>query len=155
MLCRFGKRDGDENMKGIEKQFTSIQQVTDQYLTQKNENIADTGIQTSFEEVLRSRQKQAEALAEPFATLDMKPLRFSKHASMRLEDRGINLSNEQSERLASGVRKAGEKGINDSLVLVDTLAFIVNVPNKTVVTAMEQSEADENIFTNIDGAVII
>lgn len=142
-------------MNGIEKKFTSIQQITDQYLTQRNDTVADTGRQTSFEEVLRSRQKQAEALAEPFAALDMKPLRFSKHASMRLENRGISLSDEQSERLASGVRKAGEKGINDSLVLVDSLAFIVNVPNKTVVTAMEQSEADENIFTNIDGAVII
>lgn len=134
-------------MNGIEKKFTSIQQITDQYLTQRNDTAADTVRQTSFEEVLRNRQKQAEALADP--------LRFSKHASMRLENRGISLSDEQSERLASGVKKAGEKGINDSLVLVDSLAFIVNVPNKTVVTAMEQSEADENIFTNIDGAVII
>ena len=50
---------------------------------------------------------------------------------------------------------AGDKGINESLVLVDSLAFIVNVPNKTVVTAMDQTETDTNIFTNIDGAVIM
>lgn len=140
-------------MKGIDKQFTSIQQITDQYLTPKSDTAQGTGTQASFEEVLRSRQKQAESL---HALPDMQqPLRFSKHASMRLEDRGISLSNEQSERLASGVQKAGEKGIHDSLVLVDSLAFIVNIPNKTVVTAMEQSEADKNIFTNIDGAVIM
>ena len=48
-----------------------------------------------------------------------------------------------------------EKGIRESLVLVDQLAFIVNIPNNTVVTAMQQNETDENIFTNIDGAVII
>ena len=51
--------------------------------------------------------------------------------------------------------KAGEKGIKDSLVLVDKMAFIVNVPSQTVVTAMDQDEAtDSNVFTNIDGAVI-
>ena len=47
------------------------------------------------------------------------------------------------------------KGIKESLVLVDQLAFIVNIPNNTVVTAMSQKDAAENIFTNIDGAVII
>ena len=51
--------------------------------------------------------------------------------------------------------KASEKGIKESLVIVDSLAFIVNVPNQTVVTAMDQTESDENVFTNIDGAVII
>ena len=47
------------------------------------------------------------------------------------------------------------KGVNESLVLVDNLAFIVNVPNKTVVTAMDQEETNANVFTNIDGAVIM
>nr|WP_330388420.1 TIGR02530 family flagellar biosynthesis protein [Pseudobutyrivibrio ruminis] len=82
-------------------------------------------------------------------------LKFSKHAAQRLDDRNIKLSEEQSLRLEEGVQKASEKGITDSLVLVDTLAFIVNVPNQTVVTAMDQTESDENIFTNIDGAVIV
>ena len=57
-------------------------------------------------------------------------------------------------RLEVGAKEAGEKGIKDSLILVDQLAFIVNVPNKTVVTAMDQTENKSNIFTNIDGAVI-
>ena len=82
-------------------------------------------------------------------------LKFSKHATMRLEHRNINLSEEQSMRLENGVQKASEKGIKESLVIVDSLAFIVNVPNKTVVTAMDQEESGDNIFTNIDGAVII
>ena len=70
-------------------------------------------------------------------------------------DRHINLSDEQNERLESGVLKASEKGIRESLVILDSLAFIVNVPSKTVVTAMDQSESESNIFTNIDGAVIV
>ena len=51
-------------------------------------------------------------------------------------------------------KRAMEKGIKESLVLIDSLAFIVNVPSKTVVTAMDQTETDRNVFTNIDGAVI-
>ena len=51
--------------------------------------------------------------------------------------------------------KAQEKGIKESLVLVDSLAFIVNIPNKTVVTAMDQTDAQTNVFTNIDGAIIM
>jgi flagellar operon protein len=73
----------------------------------------------------------------------------------RLESRNISLSEEQSERLENGVKKAGDKGINESLVMIDSLAFIVNVPNKTVVTAMDQTETQSNVFTNIDGAVIV
>lgn len=82
-------------------------------------------------------------------------LRFSKHASVRLQQRGIDLTEGQLERLMDGTRKAGQKGIKDSLVIVDELAFIVNVPNSTVVTAMDSKDAVENIFTNIDGAVIM
>ncbi len=72
-----------------------------------------------------------------------------------MEERNISLTDEQSVRLKSGVKKADEKGIQESLVMMDSLAFIVNIPNKTVVTAMDQRETEENVFTNIDGAVII
>ncbi|WP_026508764.1 TIGR02530 family flagellar biosynthesis protein [Butyrivibrio sp. MC2013] len=81
--------------------------------------------------------------------------RFSRHASARLSERNITLTPGQMERLNEGKLKAGEKGIHDSLILVDSLAFIVNVPNNTVVTAMDaDSEDSGKIFTNIDGAVI-
>ena len=82
-------------------------------------------------------------------------LKFSKHAAGRLADRNIELSTKQLERLNDGVRKAGQRGIKDSLVIVDSLAFIVNVPNQTVVTAMDSTETNDNVFTNINGAVIM
>ena len=82
-------------------------------------------------------------------------LKFSKHAANRLADRNIRLTDEQIGRLSDGTQKAGAKGIKESLVIVDQLAFIVNIPNRTVVTAMDQAETEENIFTNIDGAVIM
>ena len=128
-------------MNHINNQFLSIEQLSNQYLNQTkvNQNVRTTeGL--SFEEVLQG--------------LQAKEVRFSKHAVNRLNDRNIELTSEQLERLNDGARKAGEKGIKESLVLVDELAFIVNTRSNTVITAMDQSETKENIFTNIDGAVI-
>lgn len=82
-------------------------------------------------------------------------VKFSKHASRRLNERSLDLTPEQAHRLSEGVEKAGAKGIQDSLVLMDSMAFIVNVPSNTVVTALDPNESMEKIFTNIDGAVII
>lgn len=82
-------------------------------------------------------------------------VKFSKHAAGRLSDRNITLTDDQMKRLDEGTQKAGQKGIKESLVLVDDFAFIVNVPSSTVVTAMDQKETKQNAFTNIDGAVIV
>ena len=133
-------------MKIMNNQFPSIEQVTNQYL-QGNTNTqkTETSDGLSFEEILK--QKQIGETAEP--------LKFSKHAANRLADRQIELSRGQLDRLQEGTEKAQQKGIKESLVLVDQLAFIVNVPSSTVVTAMDRQDATENIFTNIDGAVII
>ena len=126
-------------MNKISNQFASIEQVTDQYLNRKSTDAVFSESDISFEEILKQKQD----------VTGSSELRFSKHATMRLNDRNINLSQEQNERLESGVLKASEKGINESLVILDSLAFIVNVPNRTVVTAMDQSESKDNIFTNI------
>lgn len=123
--------------------FLTIEQLQDQYL---NGTTGNTPVKTtdgkSFQEILESTQGS-------------RKVRFSKHAAQRLSNRNIELTQNQKERLQAGTAKASQKGIRESLVLVDQLAFIVNIPNNTVVTAMQQNETDENIFTNIDGAVII
>lgn len=125
--------------------FLSIEQLQDQYFGQKKEGVqANTLKGLSFQEILEQRQIQ-----------NAGTVRFSKHAAGRLADRNIELTKAQMERLTEGTAKAQQKGIKDSLVIVDDLAFIVNVPNHTVVTAMDQNDTTENIFTNIDGAVII
>lgn len=131
-------------MKIQNNPFLSIEQLQDTYLRQNrpaaNEPTKD-GL--SFQDILAEKTSAQEEL------------KFSKHASNRLSQRNITLTDGQLTRLSEGALKAGAKGIKESLVLVDSLAFIVNVPNKTVVTAMNQTEADENVFTNIDGAVIM
>ena len=134
-------------MNPINNSFTSIEQVTGQYLKTQDNKTKEKTTGLSFEDVLRQQMGgTAESTSE---------LKFSNHANMRLEQRDMALSADQSQRLEAGVAKASEKGIKESLVIVDSLAFIVNVPNQTVVTAMDQTESDENVFTNIDGAVII
>jgi len=80
-------------------------------------------------------------------------LKFSKHASERLVSRNIDLSEAQKERLNHAVKAAEAKGIKESLVMMDNLAFIINVKNNTVVTAVTGGE--ERIFSNIDGAVVV
>lgn len=134
-------------MNKLMNQYASIEQVTGQYLSQNRVKNGNQTAEVSFEEVFRQKQSQQ--------VMDNSSLKFSKHASMRLLDRNINLTEKQNERLENGVKQADEKGIQESLVLVDSLAFIVNVPNRTVVTAMDQTETNSNVFTNIDGAVIM
>lgn len=129
--------------------FLSIEQVAGQYLKQAEKTgTPESASGLTFQDILN--QKKSEETAS-----DYKDLKFSKHAAGRLVDRNIELTASQVERLSDGTRKAEQKGIKDSLVIVDQLAFIVNVPNNTVITAMDSSEAAQNIFTNIDGAVIM
>ena len=127
--------------------FPSIEQLQDQYLkTGRSRDGAPAQGGISFQDILSGKTAGIQEPGE---------VRFSKHAANRLSDRNIELTEDQVERLNLGAAKASAKGINESLVIVDSLAFIVSVPNQTVITAMDQTEADENVFTNIDGAVII
>lgn len=123
--------------------YPSIEQMTQQLKTAQSSTANKQLAATPFGEILQSQQ----------AVNESAELRFSKHANERLASRNIDLTDEQLERLESGAKKAGEKGINESLVMVDDLAFIVNIKNNTVITALNHGE--EKVFTNIDGAVIV
>lgn len=84
---------------------------------------------------------------------ELEKVKFSSHALKRLESRNIQLGDEEISKIQTAVEKAELKGSRDSLVLMDNTALIVNIPNKTVVTAMAVGEGNENIFTNIDSVV--
>jgi flagellar operon protein len=81
-------------------------------------------------------------------------LKFSAHALQRIERRGIAVDQPTLDRLEGGVQRAAAKGARDSLVLVDDTAFVVSVPNRTVITAVDREHMREQVFTNIDSAVI-
>lgn len=130
-------------MNGLGDRIFSIEQATDILIQSKG--LGKTTIpenNVSFQDIFNQKVSQHE------------DVKFSKHANQRLESRNINLSQEQMSRLNQGVSKARDKSINESLVMMDNLAFIVNIKNNTVVTALESNE-ESNVFTNIDGAVIV
>ena len=102
-----------------------------------------------------SRQQSIDELVADRTSGVAYGLKFTKHADARLEQRDIRLTDEQMIRLEEGTKKAYSKGIKESLVLVDNLAFIVNTDKKTVITAIDQNSSDDNIYTNIDGAVVM
>ena len=80
---------------------------------------------------------------------------FSKHAVKRAMEHNIDLNDESISRLNEGVRIAGEKNLEEPLILVGSTAFLVNIPNNTVITAVDSGNMKGNVFTNIDGTVII
>jgi flagellar operon protein len=81
-------------------------------------------------------------------------LKFSAHAQSRLKSRNISMTPQVMEKLSKAVSGAQSKGANNSLILLADMAFIVNVPNRTVVTAMDGESIRDNVFTNIDSTVI-
>ena len=134
-------------MNPISNEFLVSTKIQENYLVPKKNNNAvehaNISGNLSFQEIFsKTVQNKTDDLV------------FSKHATSRLQERSIELTRDQIERLNLGTKQAKDKGIKDSLVIMDDLAFIINVPNHTVVTAMNQT-TNENIFTNIDGAVIV
>lgn len=106
----------------------------------KTQSAVSTGV--SFEDMLKNQvYKNSE-------------IKFSKHAESRLESRNIQITDEHKEKLNEAINKANEKNVKDSLIMIEDLAFVVNVKNKTVVTVLNKDEMKDNVFTNIDGAVI-
>lgn len=82
-------------------------------------------------------------------------VKFSGHAQVRLASRNITLSGDDVAKLGHAITKAAAKGARESLVLMDQAALVVSVPNRTVITAVDKSALKENIFTNIDSAMIL
>ena len=105
-----------------------------------------------------SRTTGAQAPAGPsFAELLTKQTsapHFSRHALDRLQQRGINLDQPTLGRLTDGVQRAAGKGSRDSVVFVDGTAYVVSVTNNTVITAVPSEHMHQQVFTNIDSAVI-
>lgn len=102
---------------------------------------ADKG--TSFDAILQQElSRQSE-------------VKLSKHAAERLQSRNIHLTKDDMNKLNEAVNKAAEKGVKETLIIMGNSAFIANVKNKMIITAAAEDNLKNNVFTNIDGAVII
>ncbi len=98
----------------------------------------------SFAEVLQQRLLQTQ-----------EGVKFSAHAQERMRLRSIELSPADLTRIDEAVKRAAAKGSRESLLLSDKAAFVVSVKNRTVITVVDQAHMKENVFTNIDSAVIL
>ena len=101
----------------------------------------NSGPAGSFDQLLQNRIEQG-------------TVKFSRHASERMQSRGIQFSPDQLQRLESAVSQVNSKGGRESLVMLDETALVVSVKNETVVTVVDKSQLKNNVFTNIDSAVI-
>lgn len=90
-----------------------------------------------------------------FAGILQDRLKVSGHAQTRLQSRNIELGQAEWDRVMSGVDRAAAKGAKESLVMIDDVALVVSVKNRTVITAVDKAQLKENVFTNIDSAVIV
>ncbi|NLZ53282.1 MAG: flagellar protein [Thermoanaerobacteraceae bacterium] len=108
----------------------------------KGVNKSQTAYKSGFDQVLQEK-------------IEEKELKISQHAQMRMNMRNIRLTEDQKNMLNNAVEKASKKGVRESLILMKDLAFVVSIKNRTVITAMDGDSIKENVFTNIDGAVIL
>jgi len=107
--------------------------------TKRSNNVAAPG--TNFEALLREKMAP-------------ESIRFSRHASERMQSRGITFNPQQLQRLESAIEQINIKGGRESLVMLDDTAMVVSVKNDTVVTVVGKDQLKNNVFTNIDSAVI-
>lgn len=97
----------------------------------------------NFKEILEKVQEKSEEI------------KFSKHALERMDSRDVKLNLEEVKKIEMAFKKAEEKGVKDAFILLGDKGFIASIENKTVITSITNEELKENIFTNIDGAVIL
>jgi flagellar operon protein len=109
------------------------------------------GVKGEFDQVLDHVHSEA----KPDLGQVKAPLKFSSHASQRLQERKISLDPTTMAKVSDAIDKAQAKGVEETLVLTKDAALIVSVRNRTVITALDRNSLSGNVFTNIDGAVVI
>lgn len=111
--------------------------------TQYKREIKPKQERTTFQELLHSELQSVSSL------------KLSKHAEQRISERGISINEETWKQIEGKLSEARQKGIKDSLVLLEQAALVVNAKTNTVITAMNRREASSHIFTNINGTILI
>lgn len=123
------------------RQIDSLKQNQENHQSTKKADFDQTRV--NFNELLKSRIQNQSGLS------------FSAHASNRLEQRNISLTDSDRSLLENAVNKLSEKGGRESLIRVNNISYVVNIANRTVITAMDDQESSDNVFTNIDSAMIV
>ncbi|SDZ02864.1 flagellar operon protein [Proteiniborus ethanoligenes] len=118
------------------------QKILQNSTLRQDKPISQATPKTNFAEIL-NRVEQSQSL------------KFSKHAVERMKVRDIRLDNMEMTKIEEAIDKASKKGVKEALILMEDKAFIASIKNKTIVTTVSKEQLKDNIFTNIDGAIII
>jgi flagellar operon protein len=101
------------------------------------------------------RQVNAGASFQQVFQQELTGVKFSQHAQQRLQMRNIQLSSQELQKINAGLEKVSQKGAKESLFVIGDLALVVNVANKTVITALDGKNMKDHVVTNIDSAIIL
>ncbi len=122
------------------------------YASLKNKNIKTEQKTESFEKLLNQKINNNDKFNKKSTE---ESFLISKHAFDRMKSRNINLSEEDMNSINKAINIADKKGSRECLILCKDAALITSIKNRTVITAMTKEESKNNVFTNIDSAVII
>jgi flagellar operon protein len=129
-------------VNNINGQLQKLSQLQDAQKRQQNLS-RTTQEAPSFKQVLENKVAQSDS-----------EIKFSSHAEKRMQSRNIEMTPENFTRLQNALGKAREKGADETLMIFENFSLIVSVKNSTVITAVDKASMQENVFTNIDSAVI-
>jgi len=130
--------------------------MNNDYLLRKNRILQNNGTSTATSGTAANVRAGQPSFEEVLSKVgESQELKFSKHALERLESRNIQLTPQEIAKISDAVDKAGAKGVKDALILMNDKVFIASVRSKTIVTAATEDQLKNNVFTQIDGAVIV
>lgn len=132
--------------------MTPIKNMNNEYVLKRVKVQNDSGVQSQIKSQLPKGPSFGDVLKH---VQDKDHVKFSKHAMQRLSDRNIKLSDSEMDRINDAVGKAKNKGVREALILMDNKVFVASVKNNTIITAAVDEQLKDNVFTNIDGAVIV
>lgn len=118
-------------------------------------NIQHVPFHPTIQKNAKQTTQQVKSFSEYLKTATDQQLKISKHASERMQERNIEISDTQWQQLNDKVYEAQQKGVKQPLVLLEHAALIVSAKNATVITALDRHEAKSQIFTNIDGTIVL
>lgn len=129
--------------------------MNNDYLLRKTQILQNSGIQQEPSKLTNVPKAGQPSFEDVLNQIGKKELKFSKHALDRIKSRNIELTQQDLTKISDAVDKAEAKGVKEALILMNNNVFIASVKSKTIITASSDEQLKDNVFTNIDGAVII
>lgn len=129
--------------------------MNNDYMMRKTKILQDSGIRQEPSKQVQPSKTGQPSFGDVLNQIGRKELKFSKHALDRIKSRNIELTQQDITKISDAVDRAEAKGVKEALILMNDNVFIASVKSKTIITASSEDQLKDNVFTNIDGAVIV